>query len=73
MSKGFEPAPAQLDLPALERRVLEQWEAADVFGRSLAQTKDGPVWSFYDGPPTANGKPGVHHAVPRVFNDVFSR
>ncbi|HVF06787.1 MAG TPA: isoleucine--tRNA ligase [Frankiaceae bacterium] len=73
MTKRFEPAPAQLDLPALERRVLDRWEAGDVFGRSLAQTKDGPVWAFYDGPPTANGKPGIHHAEPRVFKDVFCR
>jgi isoleucyl-tRNA synthetase len=73
VSKRFEPAPAQLDLPALERRVLERWEESDVFGRSLAQTKDGPVWAFYDGPPTANGKPGVHHVEPRVFKDVFCR
>jgi isoleucyl-tRNA synthetase len=70
---GFDPAPAQLDLPALERRVLDRWEATDVFGRSLAATKDGPVWAFYDGPPTANGKPGIHHAEPRVFKDVFCR
>jgi len=69
----FQPAPAQLDLPALERRVLERWERDDVFERTLSQTKDGPVWAFYDGPPTANGKPGVHHAVPRVFKDVFCR
>jgi isoleucyl-tRNA synthetase len=69
----FSPAPAQLDLPALERRVLAQWEEADVFGRTLAATKDGPVWAFYDGPPTANGKPGIHHAEPRVFKDVFCR
>jgi isoleucyl-tRNA synthetase len=69
----FTPAPAQLDLPALERRVLHRWEESDVFGRSQAQTKDGPVWTFYDGPPTANGKPGIHHAEPRVFKDVFNR
>ena len=69
----FQPAPAQLDLPALERRVLERWEELDVFGRSMSQTKDGPVWTFYDGPPTANGKPGVHHVEPRVFKDVFCR
>ncbi len=73
MTGRFYPAPAQLDLPALERRVLEHWEATDVFGRSIAATKDGPVWTFYDGPPTANGRPGVHHAVPRVFKDVFCR
>jgi isoleucyl-tRNA synthetase len=73
LTKRFDPAPTQLDLPALEERVLERWEAGDVFGRSLDATKDGPLWSFYDGPPTANGKPGVHHAVPRVFKDVFCR
>jgi isoleucyl-tRNA synthetase len=69
----FQPAPAQLDLPALERRVLERWERDDVFERTLSQTKDGSVWAFYDGPPTANGKPGIHHAEPRVFKDVFNR
>jgi isoleucyl-tRNA synthetase len=73
LTKRFDPAPAQLDLPALERRILERWEAGDVFGRSLDATKDGPVWPFYDGPPTANGKPGVHHVEPRVFKDVFCR
>ena len=49
---------ATLTNPFLElsyERILERWEQSDVFGRSLAQTKDGPVWAFYDGPPTANG------------------
>ncbi len=70
---GFSPVPAQLDLPAMELRILERWAETDVFGRSLAQTKDGPVWVFYDGPPTANGKPGAHHVEPRVFKDLFPR
>jgi len=70
---GFSPVPAQLDLPAMELRILDRWAETDVFGRSLAQTKDGPVWAFYDGPPTANGKPGAHHVEPRVFKDLFPR
>ena len=70
---GFRAVPAQLDLPALEARVLARWAATEVFARSLAQTADGPLWVFYEGPPTANGKPGVHHVEPRVFKDLFPR
>ncbi|MFN2625278.1 MAG: isoleucine--tRNA ligase [Mycobacteriales bacterium] len=69
----FAPLPAQPHLPDLEEHVLARWQEHDVFARSLAQTADRPLWVFYDGPPTANGKPGVHHAVPRVFKDVFCR
>ena len=70
---GFTPVPAQLNLPAMEERILARWAETDVFGRSLAQTADAPVWVFYDGPPTANGKPGAHHVEPRVFKDLFPR
>jgi isoleucyl-tRNA synthetase len=70
---SFTPAPTQLDLPALEQRVLERWERDRVFQRSLEQTAGGPLFVFYDGPPTANGKPGVHHVEPRVFKDLFCR
>src|SRR6185503_17768595 len=45
----------------------------DTFAASLAQTADGPTWTFYEGPPTANGQPGVHHVEARVFKDVFPR
>jgi isoleucyl-tRNA synthetase len=65
--------PAQVDLPALERAVLERWERERVFERSLAQTADGEPWVFYEGPPTANGKPGTHHVEARVFKDLFPR
>ncbi|MDQ1726269.1 MAG: isoleucyl-tRNA synthetase [Frankiaceae bacterium] len=71
--QGFRPLPAQVDLPALEREVLERWRTSDVFARSLAQTADGPRWVFYEGPPTANGKPGTHHVEARVFKDLFPR
>jgi len=65
--------PAQVDLPALERAVLERWERDRVFERSLEQTADGEPWVFYEGPPTANGHPGTHHVEARVFKDLFPR
>ncbi len=71
--QGFEPLPAQVDLPALEREVLARWQAAAVFERSLKQTEGGPAWIFYEGPPTANGMPGVHHVEARTFKDLFPR
>ncbi|MGH3929179.1 MAG: class I tRNA ligase family protein, partial [Pseudonocardiaceae bacterium] len=60
-------------LPAVEREVLQRWRATKVFQRSLDQTASGPRWIFYEGPPTANGKPGVHHVEARVFKDLFPR
>jgi isoleucyl-tRNA synthetase len=69
----FEPLPAQVDLPALERETLRRWQVGGVFERSLRQTEAGPRWTFYEGPPTANGMPGVHHVPARTFKDLFSR
>ncbi len=71
--QGFEPLPAQVDLPALEREVLARWQDAGIFERSLKQTEGGPSWIFYEGPPTANGLPGVHHVEARTFKDLFPR
>ena len=65
--------PTQVDLPALEREVLRRWDEGKVFERSLEQTSDGAPWVFYEGPPTANGMPGVHHVEARVFKDLFPR
>ena len=61
------------DFPALEQRVLQRWQDNDVFARQLAQHEDGPLFSFYEGPPTANGRPGVHHVESRAFKDIFPR
>ncbi len=69
----YEPLPAQVDLPAMEREMLSRWRDSNVFDRSLEQTKDGPLWVFYEGPPTANGRPGTHHVEARVFKDLFPR
>jgi isoleucyl-tRNA synthetase len=71
--QGFEPLPARVDLPALEREVLARWQDAGIFERSLKQTAGGPAWIFYEGPPTANGTPGVHHVEARTFKDLFPR
>jgi isoleucyl-tRNA synthetase len=65
--------PPQVDLPALEHEVLVRWRDRDVFARSLKQSADGPLWTFFEGPPTANGKPGTHHVEARVFKDLFPR
>src|SRR5918911_155405 len=65
--------PAQVDLPVLEREILNRWRQGKVFQRSLDQTEAGPQWVFYEGPPTANGMPGVHHVEARVFKDLFPR
>ncbi|MEU5879639.1 isoleucine--tRNA ligase [Spirillospora sp. NPDC047279] len=73
MSRQFRPLPAQVDLPALERDMLARWQDAKVFERSMERTESGPRWVFYEGPPTANGMPGVHHVEARVFKDVFPR
>ena len=65
--------PPQVDLPAMEREILALWAREDTFARSVAETADGEPWTFYEGPPTANGMPGVHHVEARVFKDVFPR
>jgi isoleucyl-tRNA synthetase len=69
----FPAFPTRVDLPALEREMLRRWQETAVFERSLEQTADGPLWVFYEGPPTANGKPGAHHVEARVFKDLFPR
>jgi isoleucyl-tRNA synthetase len=70
---GYRPLPAHVDLAALDREVIDTWRATRVFERSLEQTTDGLPWTFYEGPPTANGMPGTHHIEARVFKDVFPR
>jgi isoleucyl-tRNA synthetase len=70
---GFKPVDSKQSFPELEERVLARWRERDVFGRSLANREGAEVWSFYEGPPTANGKPGSHHVLSRVFKDVYPR
>jgi len=65
--------PAQIDLPSMEASILDFWSQNQIFEKSVANRNGAPRWSFYEGPPTANGKPGTHHIEARVFKDLFPR
>jgi isoleucyl-tRNA synthetase len=67
------PLPEKPDFPALEEQVLERWRAHDVYRESLRRREGAPPYVFYEGPPTANGRPGSHHVLARVFKDIFPR
>jgi isoleucyl-tRNA synthetase len=69
----YRPVDPKQSFPELEEHVLERWRERDVFHRSLAQREGAPTWSFYEGPPTANGRPGAHHVLSRVFKDIYPR
>src|SRR5262245_42895899 len=69
----FEPVAARYDGPELEKAVLEFWRRENVFGRIMAEGAARPKFVFYEGPPTANGRPGLHHVLARTFKDIFPR
>jgi isoleucyl-tRNA synthetase len=64
---------ARQELPALEQEVLRRWREREVFAQSLRIRAQAPPWVFYEGPPTANGRPGSHHVLSRVFKDIYPR
>ena len=72
MSRQFKESKA-LDLPSLEKETLLAWEEAEIFPAANEIRKNGPVFTFFEGPPTANGRPGIHHVVGRTIKDVFCR
>ena len=61
------------DLPELEKRILEFWREERIFQKSIDQRASGPLYTLYEGPPTVNASPGIHHVLSRVFKDVFPR
>ena len=65
--------PTQINLADIDRHVLSFWERERVFARSVSEREGADTWTFYEGPPTANGMPGTHHVEARVFKDVFPR
>lgn len=69
----YRPVPPQVDLADVDHEVIDFWERNRIFSQSLAQTADGDPWTFYEGPPTANGMPGTHHIEARSFKDIFPR
>ena len=69
-SKNFNPRP---NFSELEEEVLKFWEQEDIFNKTLDQTKDGEPFVFFEGPPTANAKPALHHVEARSFKDLIPR
>ena len=67
------PIPAAIDLPGMERSILDFWRTNSIFEASTQAREGAQPWTFYEGPPTANGMPGTHHIEARVFKDVFPR
>ena len=70
---SFRPISASVDLPAVEHEILTFWAENEIFQKTVEARSGELPWSFYEGPPTANGMPGTHHIEARVFKDVFPR
>ncbi|HMU25818.1 MAG TPA: class I tRNA ligase family protein, partial [Solirubrobacterales bacterium] len=70
---SFRPVDPKQSFPEMEERINAAWKESRVFERQLEQREDAEVWSFYEGPPTANGRPGSHHVLSRVFKDIYPR
>jgi isoleucyl-tRNA synthetase len=70
---AFEPVANPVSFPELEEQVLQFWQRERIFERSLELRRDAQRFVFYEGPPTANGLPGVHHVLARSFKDCFLR
>jgi len=69
----FEPVQSRVNSPELEQGIIRFWQERRVFERSVEQRADGDLFILYEGPPTANASPGVHHILSRVFKDVIPR
>ena len=69
----FSPVSSRVSFPELDARILEHWKERDVFRRAGAEREGAPTFMLYDGPPTANGSPGIHHVLARIFKDVMCR
>ncbi len=69
----FKSVSPKLDVSSMEENVLKLWKRQDVFKKTVEQRKGKPEYVFYEGPPTANGRPGVHHVLARAFKDMFPR
>ena len=63
----------EANFPKLEEKILKKWKSEKAFEISVKKRKKAPVFVFYEGPPTANGSPGIHHVISRVFKDVVCR
>ena len=69
----FQAVSPRVNVNDIEHQQLDFWKKEDIFRKSMEERKDGPRYVFYEGPPTANGKPGSHHVLARAFKDMFPR
>ena len=72
MKKKF-PVYSQLSLPKINKEVLNEWDKNDLFARSMTEREGAPSFVFFEGPPSANGMPGIHHVMARSIKDTFCR
>jgi len=69
----FREVSPKVEFPELDRRILDFWKRERIFEESIELRRDAPLFVFYEGPPTANGMPGSHHVLSRIFKDIFPR
>jgi len=69
----FQPVSSRVSFPELEEKLLAFWKEKNIFERSVAARRNGPLFVLYEGPPTANGSPGIHHMLSRTFKDIIPR
>jgi isoleucyl-tRNA synthetase len=69
----FQPVDPKVSFPELEKRVLQFWKDESIFQRSVDERPAEKRFTFYEGPPTANARPGIHHVLARVFKDLIPR
>ncbi len=72
MSKKFAEHTA-FDLSEINKEILKHWDKHHIFRQSLETRKGNPSFVFYEGPPSANGMPGIHHVMARTIKDIFCR
>ena len=69
----FTPVSSKVKFPEMESTILQLWRDGNIFHRTESERPEGPLFMLYEGPPTANGSPGIHHVLARVFKDVICR
>ncbi len=70
---SFSPVSSRYAGPQLETHILDFWRENEIFSRTLNASQGRPLFTFNEGPPTANGKPGIHHVLARAFKDIYPR
>ncbi|MCX6023934.1 MAG: isoleucine--tRNA ligase, partial [Chloroflexi bacterium] len=70
---SFKQVGSRVNFPEMEERILQFWKDNDIFKKSVDQREGAPLFILYEGPPTANGRPGIHHVLARVFKDLIPR